>query len=100
MLHATDLDPDQVRLLRDMGLSERHPLCVCKAGEPCIVQVQTTRLGISARLAARILVTPVDEETRGGAASIAPPTWTATTSSGPPTCSNCSRTGAPVVERQ
>lgn len=58
-LHAEGLRCDQCDLLNAMGLTDQCELRVCKVGEPCIVQVAETRLGISRRLAAEILVTPV-----------------------------------------
>ncbi|HMN95030.1 MAG TPA: FeoA family protein [Phycisphaerales bacterium] len=58
-LHAEGLRCDQCELLNAMGLTDRCEIRVCKVGEPCIVQVAQTRLGISKRLASEILVTPV-----------------------------------------
>ena len=45
-------------LLAAMGLADRCPLLVCRSGEPCIVQVASTRLGLCARIARRVLVVP------------------------------------------
>ncbi|MFO0873012.1 MAG: hypothetical protein U0575_03455 [Phycisphaerales bacterium] len=42
-----------------MGLTEQCEIRVCKVGEPCIVQVNETRLGISAKTCARVLVAHV-----------------------------------------
>lgn len=58
-LHADGLRCDQCDLLNAMGLTEQCEIRVCKVGEPCIVQVNETRLGISAKLARAILVTHV-----------------------------------------
>lgn len=58
-LHASGIRCGQCDLLNAMGLTEQCELRVCKVGEPCIVQVNETRLGISARLAREIFVTPV-----------------------------------------
>jgi Fe2+ transport system protein FeoA len=42
-----------------MGLTEQCEIRVCQSGEPCIVQVHATRLGLSAALARSILVSPI-----------------------------------------
>jgi len=42
--------------LNAMGLTDRCELRVCQIGEPCIVQVKSTRLGISRSLAGKIMV--------------------------------------------
>lgn len=55
-LHSTLLQKEDRALLSAMGLTERCTLRVCQQGEPCIVQVRTTRMGICRRLAACILV--------------------------------------------
>lgn len=51
-----DMTCDDCELLNAMGLTDRCELKVCRLGEPCIVQVSTTRLGLSRSLASRILV--------------------------------------------
>ena len=55
-LHEVRLDDGAVGLLRALGLSERRNFRLCKAGEPCIVQVGSTRIGVSNSVATRILV--------------------------------------------
>jgi Fe2+ transport system protein FeoA len=45
-------------LLRALGLTARSLVRVCKAGDPCIVQVRTTRIGLSREVAEHILVVP------------------------------------------
>jgi Fe2+ transport system protein FeoA len=50
---------EECELLCAMGLSCRCPLRVCRAGEPCIIQIAATRLGLSASVASRILVQPI-----------------------------------------
>ena len=57
-LHDAQLDAQSARLLRALGLSADRPLRLCKAGEPCIVQVGATRIGVSADVASRIFVIP------------------------------------------
>lgn len=56
--HASELAADDAALLRALGLTEHCRLRVCKAGEPCIVQVRTTRIGLSHEVAEGILVVP------------------------------------------
>jgi|CXWL01.1.fsa_nt_gi Fe2+ transport system protein FeoA len=57
---TSELAKEDRDLLRAVGMTERCQLRVCKAGDPWIVQVRTTRIGISDRLAAKILVVPAD----------------------------------------
>ena len=57
-LHAADLHPQDCALLRAIGLTDRCVLRICKAGEPCIVQVRTTRIGLSRAVAEGIMVVP------------------------------------------
>jgi Fe2+ transport system protein FeoA len=56
---TADLRCDECELLSAMGLTEQCKLRVCKIGEPCIVQVNSTRLGLARDLARRILVRPI-----------------------------------------
>ncbi|MBL9119898.1 MAG: ferrous iron transport protein A [Phycisphaerae bacterium] len=58
VVDLNDLAPEDTRLLSAMGLGDRCEVRVCRAGTPCIVQVEATRLGISAEVAARILAMP------------------------------------------
>ena len=57
---AMDLQPADTELLNAMGLTDRCELCVCRPGEPCIVRVNCTRLGIAGSLARKILVRLID----------------------------------------
>ena len=57
-LHETRLDPEAVSLLRALGLTVACQLKLCKAGEPFIVQVRTTRIGLSKAVARGIYVIP------------------------------------------
>ncbi|HNZ96586.1 MAG TPA: FeoA domain-containing protein [Thermoanaerobaculia bacterium] len=59
---AAELERDECQLLHALGLTDRCLLKVCKQGDPCIVQVRATRIGISQRLAERILVVPAESE--------------------------------------
>ena len=57
-LHATKLTPGDRELLHALGLAERSRFRVCKAGDPWILQVRNTRVGMSDAVARRILVIP------------------------------------------
>jgi Fe2+ transport system protein FeoA len=45
-------------MLRALGMTDDCTLRICKVGEPCIVQVQSTRIGLSRSVADGILVVP------------------------------------------
>ena len=47
--HEARLDADACHELHSLGLTKFSLLRLCKAGEPCIVQVRSTRTRISAR---------------------------------------------------
>ena len=47
-------------LLRAMGVHEHCELRVCKPGEPCIIEVERTRVGLSGPVANQLMVTPCD----------------------------------------
>ena len=55
-LHDMHLDPQSRLQLRGLGLTDRSPLRVCKQGEPCVVQVRTTRIGVSGSIAQEVFV--------------------------------------------
>jgi Fe2+ transport system protein FeoA len=55
-LHATELSCEDCELLQAMGLTDRCELRVCRGGAPCIVQVESTRLGLSRSMSRRIMV--------------------------------------------
>ena len=55
MVDAT-IDPESRSLLQALGLTDNSRLRVCKRGEPCVVQVRATRIGISSRIAQHITV--------------------------------------------
>jgi Fe2+ transport system protein FeoA len=61
-LHAARLDDQSVGLLRALGLSDAEPFRLCKAGDPCIVQVGTTRIGVSGAVASEIYVIADSED--------------------------------------
>jgi Fe2+ transport system protein FeoA len=55
-LHAAQLCCEDCELLNALGLTDRCELRVCQIGEPCIVQVNATRLGLASSLADKIMV--------------------------------------------
>jgi Fe2+ transport system protein FeoA len=57
-LHSADLAQDDCALLKALGLTDRCLLRVCKSGEPCIVEVKATRIGLSRTLARGLFVVP------------------------------------------
>jgi Fe2+ transport system protein FeoA len=57
-LHAAHVDRGCSELLRALGLTERSRVRLCKVGEPCIVQVRATRIGLSRLVADAIYVLP------------------------------------------
>jgi Fe2+ transport system protein FeoA len=59
---GTVLDPASCDLLRALGLTRECQLTLCKAGEPCIVQVRSTRIGLSGKVADGILVVSDPQE--------------------------------------
>jgi Fe2+ transport system protein FeoA len=50
------IDAESRSLLESLGLTDNSRLRVCKRGEPCVVQVRATRIGISSRIAEHITV--------------------------------------------
>ncbi len=57
------LTVDDCALLRSLGLTDHCLVRVCKAGEPCIVQVRTTRIGLARSVADGIMVLPENPAT-------------------------------------
>ena len=57
-IHETQLDAQSMGLLRALGLCEAECFRLCKAGEPCILQVGATRIGVSRTVASKIYVIP------------------------------------------
>jgi Fe2+ transport system protein FeoA len=56
--HDSTLDAEARDLLRALGVTAQSVIRLCKRGEPCIVQVRSTRIGISRTVARAILVIP------------------------------------------
>ena len=61
-VHASDMACDDCDLLNAMGMTDRCVLRVCRIGQPCIVQINSTRLGLSREMAGRIMVEPIGKE--------------------------------------
>jgi Fe2+ transport system protein FeoA len=57
-LHDTHLDEETRSLLRSLGLTDASRLRVCKVGEPFIIQVRATRIGVANSVADAIFVVP------------------------------------------
>jgi Fe2+ transport system protein FeoA len=57
--HDARLDGEVTRFLRAIGLTRTSEFRLCKSGEPCIVQVRSTRIGLSRALAGQIYVVPL-----------------------------------------
>lgn len=55
---GADVDPSTQRLLGSLGFTAACQLRLCKTGEPFIVRVRTTRIGLSRALAGAIYVIP------------------------------------------
>jgi Fe2+ transport system protein FeoA len=49
-------DVDTRAVLRSLGLTDECEIRLCKTGDPCIVQVHATRIGLSRVVAERLLV--------------------------------------------
>ena len=59
--HVQDarIERDLAHYLRAIGLTLSSRFQICQAGDPCIVQVGSTRIGLSGSVARRIFVIPV-----------------------------------------
>lgn len=66
-LYDARLDSESRSQLRALGLTDGSLLRVCKQGEPCVVQVRATRIGISGRVARQVFVVPVEDRLAGEA---------------------------------
>jgi Fe2+ transport system protein FeoA len=51
-------DPESRTPLRSLGLTDACRLRLCKMGDPCIVQVRATRIGLSRTVAQSVYVLP------------------------------------------
>ena len=55
-LHAVQLGDEDFALLEALGMTRSCRFRVCKAGDPWIVQVRETRIGLADSVATRLLV--------------------------------------------
>lgn len=65
-LISTRLDDDTRDLLRALGLTDASTLEVCKPGDPFIIRVRETRLGLSRAVAEGIFVVSEDVQAPAG----------------------------------
>jgi Fe2+ transport system protein FeoA len=56
VVHMTELESDEREALSAMGLHENASFELCQQGQPCIIQVEATRLGLSQEITSRIMV--------------------------------------------
>lgn len=54
-------------LLHAMGMHHECTVEVCRSGAPCIVQIDSTRLGLAGSVASKIMVTPLPDRPNGKA---------------------------------
>jgi Fe2+ transport system protein FeoA len=57
-LHTSTLGDDDFALLEALGMTRSCRFRVCKVGDPWIVQIRETRIGLAASVARKILVVP------------------------------------------
>lgn len=57
-LHASSLGAEDFALLEALGMTRSCRFRVCKVGDPWIVQIRETRIGLAASVARQILVVP------------------------------------------
>ena len=60
----THLDAHSREHLRSLGVTPTSAVRVCKQGEPCVLQVRTTRIGISGSIARQLLVLLATDDER------------------------------------
>jgi Fe2+ transport system protein FeoA len=58
-VHQADVEDSTGRFLRAIGLTPSAQFRVCRRGEPCIIQVRSTRVGLARAVADRIMVVPL-----------------------------------------
>ena len=62
--HEARVDEESSHLLRTLGLTKSSLVRLCKSGEPCIVQVRSTRIGLARSVAGSIFVIPETSVTK------------------------------------
>jgi Fe2+ transport system protein FeoA len=55
------LDNQSRAVLRSLGLTDGARLRVCRVGDPCIIQVRSTRIGLSRQVGQSVYVTIIEE---------------------------------------
>ncbi len=55
-LHEALVDRECREWLRALGLTDASDLRLCKHGDPCIIEVRSTRIGLSKAVASRVFV--------------------------------------------
>ncbi len=63
VVRHVEAEDDDMRRLMTLGICAGRRLELIQRGDPMILRVFGTRLGVSRRLAARVLVTPCDQIT-------------------------------------
>lgn len=56
------LDEHSRAVLRSLGLTDGARLRICRLGDPCIIQVRSTRIGLSKAVAQSIRVTVAERD--------------------------------------
>ena len=56
------LDHQSRAVLRSLGLTDGARLRVCRLGDPCIIQVRSTRIGLSKVVARSIYVAVIEQD--------------------------------------
>jgi Fe2+ transport system protein FeoA len=57
-------DHESHAVLRSLGLTDGARLRICRLGDPCIIQVRSTRIGLSKIVAQSIYVSVIDRDVR------------------------------------
>jgi len=58
------LDDQSRAVLRSLGLTDGARLRICRLGDPCIIQVRSTRIGLSKAVAQSIYVVVTERDSR------------------------------------
>jgi Fe2+ transport system protein FeoA len=56
------LDHQSRAVLSSLGLTDGARMRICRLGDPCIIQVRSTRIGLSKAVAQSILVTDTERD--------------------------------------
>jgi Fe2+ transport system protein FeoA len=75
-LSCQELSQGEACLLAAMGMTEGCRLTVRTSGDPCIVEVRSTRIGLARSVAARLVVASEAPSASTGPAVTAPPAAT------------------------